>query len=142
MDRALGVGLALGVDLGSSGLRLALLNGQGKLVAERQAAYPGPFEAAASWRDGLVTLVASLEPDLRRRIGAIALDGTSGTLLRCDPNGSPLGDALPYHRACPEQQPACAAMVADGSPAASASGSLVRALAPMGPACCATRPIG
>ena len=129
MDRALGVGLALGVDLGSSGLRLALLNGQGKLVAERQAAYPGPFEAAASWRDGLVTLVASLEPDLRRRIGAIALDGTSGTLLRCDPNGSPLGDALPYHRACPEQQPACAAMVADGSPAASASGSLARALA-------------
>ena len=117
------------MDLGTSGLRLALLNGQGELVAERQAAYPGAFEAAASWRDGLVTLVASLEPGLRRRIGAIALDGTSGTLLRCDPNGNPLGDALPYHRACPEQQPACAALVAAGSPAASASGSLARALA-------------
>ncbi len=116
------------MDLGTSGLRLALLNGRGQLVAECQATYPGAFEAAASWRDGLIALVASLEPALRRRIRAIALDGTSGTLLRCDPNGSPLGDALPYHRACPEQQPACAALVAAGSPAASASGSLARAL--------------
>jgi len=72
--------------------------------------------------------VASLEPGLRRRIGAISLDGTSGTLLRCDPLGNPLGDALPYHQACPEQLAACTALVAPGSPAASASGSLARAL--------------
>ena len=120
--------LALGVDLGTSGLRLALLDGAGQRVAERQAAYPGAFEAATSWRDGLVTLVASLEPPLRRRIGAIALDGTSGTLLRCDRHGRPLGNALPYHQACPEQLATCAALVAPGSPAASASGSLARAL--------------
>jgi sugar (pentulose or hexulose) kinase len=120
--------LALGVDLGTSGLRLALLNGQGELVAERQAAYPGAFGAAASWRDSLIALVASLEPGLRRRIGAIALDGTSGTLLRCEPDGNPLGDALAYHQAFPRQQSACAALVAPGSPAASASGSLARAL--------------
>ena len=72
--------------------------------------------------------MASLEPGLRRRIGAISLDGTSGTLLRCDPLGNPLGDALPYHQACPEQLAACTALVAPGSPAASASGSLARAL--------------
>ena len=121
--------LALGVDLGTSGLRLALLNGQGELVAERQAAYPGAFEAATSWRDGLVALVASLEPSLRRRIAAIALDGTSGTLLRCSPDGRPLGVALAYYQACPEQQQACEALVAAGSPAASANGSQARALA-------------
>ena len=121
--------LALGVDLGTSGLRLALLNGQGELVAERQAAYPGAFGAAASWRDGLIALVASLDPGLRRRIGAIALDGTSGTLLRCEPDGNPLGDALAYHQAFPGHQAACSALVAPGSPAASASGSLARALA-------------
>ncbi len=124
-----GLDLALGVDLGSSGLRLALLDRQGQLVAERQAAYPGAFEAATSWRDGLIALVASLEPGLRRRIGALALDGTSGTLLRCDASGTPLGEALAYSRACPEQQAASAALVAPGSPAASASGSLARALA-------------
>ena len=120
--------LALGVDLGTSGLRLALLNGQGHLLAERQAAYPGAFGAAASWRDGLIALVASLDPGLRRRIGAIALDGTSGTLLRCEPDGNPLGDALAYHQAFPGHQAACSALVAPGSPAASASGSLARAL--------------
>ena len=121
--------LALGVDLGTSGLRLALLNGQGQLIAERQAAYPGAFGSAASWRDGLIALVASLEPGLRRRIGAIALDGTSGTLLRCEPDGTPLGDALAYHQAFPGHQAACSALVAPGSPAASASCSLARALA-------------
>ena len=65
-------------------------------------------------------------------MGAIAIDGTSGTLLRCQRDGSllppPLQRALPYHRACPEQA-AAAAAIAGGGPASSASGSLARALA-------------
>lgn len=74
---------------------------------------------------------------MRRRIGALAIDGTSGTLLLCRPDGSllpgPLSRALPYHLACPEQQRAAVALLADdptarGGPAASASGSLARAL--------------
>lgn len=105
-----------------------MIDGQGQPLSDRQAAYPGAFETAASWRDGLIALVASLEPALRRRIGAISLDGTSGTLLRCDPLGSPLGAALPYHQACPKQLATCTTLVPPGSPAASASGSLARAL--------------
>jgi sugar (pentulose or hexulose) kinase len=65
-------------------------------------------------------------------VGAIAIDGTSGTLLLCHRDGSllppPLQRALPYHRACPEQATAAAA-IAGGGPASSASGSLARALA-------------
>jgi sugar (pentulose or hexulose) kinase len=69
-------------------------------------------------------------------VGAVALDGTSGTLLLCRPEGALLeGDlalALPYHLACPEQASAAAALVATGSeaagPASGASGSLARAL--------------
>lgn len=64
----------------------------------------------------------------------MAVAGTSGTLLLCRPDGSPgpgpLSQALPYSQACPEQAARAAALVAacPGSPAASASGSLARAL--------------
>ena len=128
--------LGLGVDLGSSGLRLALINPSGQVLAEQASAYPAPFEDAAGWRDGLIALCAALPPALRARVAAIAVDGTSGTVLLCRPDGQPasgeLGLAMPYHRACPEQAAVAAALVgpaAAGSPAATASGSLARALA-------------
>jgi sugar (pentulose or hexulose) kinase len=75
--------------------------------------------------------------ELRSRVGAIALDGTSGTLLLCQADGrllpGDLGRALPYHQACPAEADT-ARRLASASPnpssaaAASASGSLARAL--------------
>ena len=128
--------LGLGVDLGTSGLRLALISPGGAVHAELEAAYPTAFEDPAGWREGLIALCSRLEPALRARVAAIALDGTSGTLLLCRPDGAPapgtLGLALPYHQSCPEQAGAAAALAgpeAAGTPAASASGSLARALA-------------
>ncbi len=126
--------LALGVDFGTSGLRLALVDHDGTLLAEDSSPYPRPFEAPQGWREGLIALMGQLDPQLKRRVGAIALDGTSGTLLLCRPDGAlapgALGLALPYSLACQEQAGAATALVADcpGSPAASASGSLARAL--------------
>jgi sugar (pentulose or hexulose) kinase len=124
----------LGVDLGSSGLRLALLPQLGVATSgcvELQAPYPGPFDDPQSWRRGLIALVRQLSPEQRRSVGAIALAGTSGTLLLCRDDGRLLaGDlafALPYGLPCPEQAQAVAELVSDG-PAAGASGSLARAL--------------
>ena len=101
-------------------------------MAELAAAYPLPFEDPDGWRQGLIALCAQLPPDLRGRVGALALDGTSGTLLLCRPDGSRpdgrLGMALPYHQACPEQAAAALALSRGSGPAASASGSLARAL--------------
>ena len=94
--------------------------------------YGAPFEDPTGWRAALLTLAAEIPTPYRSRIGAIAIDGTSGTLLLCRPDGSllptPLHQALPYHLACPAQATAAAA-IAGGGPAASASGSLARALA-------------
>ena len=77
--------LALGVDFGSSGLRLALVDGEGLAIGgdERALAYARPFTDPEGWRLGLVALVGSLPRELRCRVGAISLDGTSGTLLLC-----------------------------------------------------------
>ncbi|MFM7085616.1 MAG: FGGY-family carbohydrate kinase [Cyanobium sp.] len=134
--------LALGLDLGSSGLRLALAEatpgGGAQLLDERSSPYPRPFADPNGWRDGLLDLVARLDPVQRAQVGAIAIAGTSGTLLRCRPDGEPLdgaplssdaGLALPYHLSCPEQAELAARLCGDpASPAASASGSLARAL--------------
>jgi sugar (pentulose or hexulose) kinase len=124
--------LALGIDLGSSGLRLALASCDGQPIRQLTSPYPLPFADPEGWRQGLINLTRQLPLPLLRRVGAIALDGTSGTLLLCYPDGSlaaaaGLGQALPYHCACPEQA-ALASAIAGGGPAASASGSLARAL--------------
>jgi sugar (pentulose or hexulose) kinase len=138
--------LSLGVDLGSSGLRLAVCDASGHPLAELASDYPGPFEQPESWRLGLQALVAQLPPELSSRVGGIALAGTSGTLVLCRPDGGlapgELGRALPYSLACIEQADAVVAILgrpatgdppsasdsAASDPAASASGSLARAL--------------
>ena len=128
-------GLGLGVDLGSSGLRLAVVNIAGQQVAACQSAYPAPFEQPLGWLEGLQALCRQLPAATRSAVRAITLDGTSGTLLLCRPDGSlgpsPLDQALPYHQACPEQAAIAADLVgaaASALPSASASGSLARAL--------------
>jgi sugar (pentulose or hexulose) kinase len=124
-------GLGLGIDLGSSGLRIALVVPDGPRLVEAASPYPGGLEHPWGWVSGLEALCARLPEELRRRVGALAIDGTSGTLLLCRPNGEPgpgpLGQALPYHQACSEQAAAAAAL-AQAGPACSASGSLARAL--------------
>jgi len=129
--------IGLGVDLGTSGIRLALLDGAGAVLAEEASSYPGCFSDPLGWRDGLIVLCARLPATLRNRVGAVAIDGTSGTLLLCRPDGSllpgALAKALPYHQACPAQAALAAELVDAGrepapGPAASASGSLARAL--------------
>jgi sugar (pentulose or hexulose) kinase len=124
--------LALGVDLGSSGVRVALVNRQGDRIVELASPYLRPFCDPEGWRQQLVALAAQLPAQQRLRVAAIALDGTSGTLLLCRPDGSlaqgPLGLALPYSQACAEQATAAQAIAGDG-PGASPSGSLARALA-------------
>ena len=131
MDASLATPLALGLDLGSSGLRIALVEPGGSRVAEESSPYPTCLEDPWSWVDGLELLCRRLPADLRSRVGAIAIAGTSGTLLLCRPDGQPgpgaLGQAIPYHQACCEQAAAAAAL-AGGGPAASATGSLARAL--------------
>jgi sugar (pentulose or hexulose) kinase len=100
-------------------------------VAELASAYPGRFEQPEAWLQGLIALIHQLPADLRARVRALAVDGTSGTLLLCRPDGSlaagTAGLALPYHRAVPEQAHAAQTLAGSG-PAASASGSLARAL--------------
>jgi sugar (pentulose or hexulose) kinase len=120
--------LGLGVDLGSSGVRAALVSSDGAVLAWSQLPYCGEFDRAEVWRQTFCAVVAALPASLRRQAVAIGLDGTSGTLLACGQDGHPLAPALAYNVACPDQAAAAAALVPDGGSAATAGGSLARAL--------------
>lgn len=121
--------LGLGIDLGTSGLRLALVDPSGTLLAESSGDYPSSFEDPLGWRQGVIALCAELPEVLRDRVRAVAVDGTSGTVLACAANGEPFGSALPYFLACQEQGSASAELAGSASvPAGSASGSLARVL--------------
>ena len=116
-------------------MRLAVVDAGGALLAEQASGYPAAFEDPRGWRAGLITLCGHLPAELRSQVGAVAIDGTSGTLLLCRADGSllpgGLAQALPYHRACPHQAVEVARLTgqaAGSGPAASTSGSLARAL--------------
>ncbi|SBO43487.1 FGGY-family carbohydrate kinase [Cyanobium sp. NIES-981] len=127
---------ALGLDLGTSGLRLVVVDAAGRPLDEQASPYPAPFDDPLGWQRGFQHLCSRIPEALRQAVGAIAIDGTSGTLLLCRQDGTLLegrpGRALSYAQACPEQG-AAAEAIAGGppalvGPAASASGSLARAL--------------
>ncbi len=109
-----------------------MLRASGELLVELASDYPRPFVDPLGWQEGVVSLCRQLPQQWRSAVAAIAVDGTSGTLLLTQPDGCPLGQALPYYHSVPEQAQAAADLVgSEGSdrPAASASGSLARALA-------------
>jgi len=120
--------LALGIDLGTSGVRIALINGEGALLHTAATAYTHNLCDPQDWAEATRVLIESIAADRRIRIQSIAVDGTSGTLLACTQQGEPLGQALAYSEACPEQMEQLHDLATDGGPAASSSGSLARAL--------------
>lgn len=104
----LGVALVLGIDFGTSGARACVLDAQQQTVATAAVPLPPPIAVAEGgleqdpelWWGALCALIAQLgqQVDLRR-LDALALDGTSGTLVVCGQDGRPLRPALMYNDA-------------------------------------------
>jgi sugar (pentulose or hexulose) kinase len=93
----------LGIDVGTSGVRIAARGRDGALLAMSQAAMAAPLtdfgralQDPSIWWDALVQAFAAL--DLKDvRVLALAIDGTSGTILPCDDSGRALGLASMYN---------------------------------------------
>ena len=89
--------LYLGIDFGTSGARAVVIDAEAKILAE--ARYD--FEALAvsgcpGWQRALFALIAGIPQELRRAVRAIAIDGTSSTVLLCDQTGRPVDAPLLY----------------------------------------------
>jgi sugar (pentulose or hexulose) kinase len=99
--------LYVGLDLGTSGARAVAIDGKGAVVASASCAMPAPLEAEdgtrsqdpALWREAAFGVLAEIVSSCGGEIRALAVDGTSGTLLLCDATGRPLGPARMYNDA-------------------------------------------
>lgn len=97
--------LYLGIDFGTTGARAIVIDAEGVVQAEAQ--YPfvetlGMGKAclthtASGWQKALFTLIEQIPKELRTQIRAIAIDGTSSTVLLCDATGQPLTEPILYN---------------------------------------------
>ncbi|MBX3569473.1 MAG: FGGY-family carbohydrate kinase [Rhizobiaceae bacterium] len=92
--------LALGIDIGTSGVRAVAMEKGGEIAgqaAARLSVHGANGRDPAVWRRTLDTVLADLFAEIDPgRIVSIAVDGTSGTVLPVTRDGEPLADALMY----------------------------------------------
>ncbi len=129
--------LTLGIDIGTSGVRAVAVNWSQQVVAEARAPLPPPQRDGARvrqdpwlWWAAVESVVADLTARVpARHIEALAVDGTSGTVLLTDAAHQPLGDALMYSDAHAVDEAAAIASVAPADhPARGATSPLARLL--------------
>jgi hypothetical protein len=130
-------GLALGIDIGTSGVRICALDQAGTLVANSAVAMPAPRrrgravrqDARVWWtvaRKALAKLADAID---RRAVRAVAVDGTSGSVLAVDEGGAPLAPARMYNDSAAVDPARAIAAVAPPTTAAHGSSSaLARAI--------------
>ncbi len=85
----------LGIDFGTSGARAIAIDSQGQILGECRVEFL--TQTPQAWRSALVQLFEQLPSGLCPRLVGIAIDGTSSTVMLCDRQGTPLGDALMYN---------------------------------------------
>ncbi|HIO92031.1 MAG TPA: carbohydrate kinase [Leucothrix mucor] len=92
--------LYAGVDFGTSGCRLILIDEHKAQIYSQQLRYADPDSQSPSlWWDTLSKLLNACPMSLKQRIQSIAIDGTSGTLLLTDKQGNPTSITLMYNDA-------------------------------------------
>jgi sugar (pentulose or hexulose) kinase len=125
--------LYLGIDFGTSACRAIAIDAAGQVWGEARAALPPALngeQAPDCWWEALVEALRRLWLQVdASAVRAIAVDGTSATLLLADADGKPLTPALLYHdsRAQAEAR-RIAAIAPAASPARGATGSLAKLL--------------
>lgn len=95
----------LGIDIGTSGVRVAALDEEREICGSAACPFRDRQESAdpAAWWRGIEKCFEDLRRDLSLSgIAAIAVDGTSGTVLAIDRANEPVGRALMYDEASPD----------------------------------------
>lgn len=129
--------LYLGIDVGTSGIRAILIDQQEHLIATARTQLPSPLHRGAAveqdpalWWQGLGEVLDNLRQQTPlHSVRAIAVDGTSGTVLLTDARGQPLHAALMYNDCRTSQQTSQLQKLAPAdSPVQSASSGLAKLL--------------
>lgn len=93
----------LGIDFGTSGARAFVIDAQGNVQSQDSIRFTDSGQSQPSsslpavWRTVLASLLADIPQALRSHLAAIAINGTSSTVLLCDGEGIPLTEPLLYN---------------------------------------------
>jgi len=119
-----------GLDLGTSGCRLIVIDGNQAVRAEARVVYCADTEQSpALWWDAVQQVMAEIPETIRANLQGMAVDGTSGTILLADADGNPTTPALMYNDArALEQSRRIAALAPRDSGAHGATSSLAKLL--------------
>ena len=93
-----------GLDFGTSGARISIINFNKELVYSNSVPYLYSFKNPNSWIKSCEKLLDNLPIEVKININKLAISGTSGTLTALDLEGNPMGEAIPYGRACCENK--------------------------------------
>ena len=96
----------LGIDIGTSGARAALIDRAGDVVGLASAgmqAGDAPTSPETWWRAARTCLEHLHGEHGLSQVAALAVDGTSGTMLAVDAAGKPVGTAAMYNEPCHDE---------------------------------------
>jgi xylulokinase len=93
------MGVYAGIDFGTSGARIAVIDDSAQRVAECSIRFAEVTDWVSTWRATLFDLLGQVPIAQRRELAAISINGTSSTVLLCDRSGNPITPPLLYNDA-------------------------------------------
>ena len=125
--------LALGIDIGTSGVRAVLMNSKFDVLAQSSSLmsnFGSNFRNPAVWWKSLESALEKLRIDVNEKwsqVAGISVDGTSGTMLALNNKFEPICDALMYND--PVQDPDILEQIRNHAPRDSAAHGATSGLA-------------
>jgi len=88
-----------GLDFGTSGARISIINTNKELVYSNSVPYSYNFKNPNSWINSCEKLLGCLPIEVKSNLQKLAISGTSGTLTASNLRGEPIGEAISYDQA-------------------------------------------
>ena len=89
-----------GLDFGSSGARISIINDSKEIIFENSCNYNDGFKNPNEWINSCIKLFKGIPNEIKINLSGLSISGTSGTLVPCRLDGVILGNSIPYNEAC------------------------------------------
>ncbi|MEG4144662.1 FGGY-family carbohydrate kinase [Microcoleus sp. Pol12B5] len=93
--------LFLGIDFGTTGARSTVIDSQGRIHCETEYTFANKGqqqpELPSVWQNALWDVIEQIPPTIRNQVRAIAIDGTSSTVMLCNTDGIPVCEPILYN---------------------------------------------
>lgn len=89
----------LGIDFGTSGARAIVIDEEQKIASTKQCKFTkiASNKLAQTWQHTLYDLIIQIPLEIKKNLRAIAINGTSSTVLLCDAEGNPVTEPILYN---------------------------------------------